>query len=174
MAKADPVLPSRRSRIERIELRIERLAQKASDLLARERRADEDVARLQRTADEASGWIRTWRTGRALRRRRVRLERLRAQRRELVDGQIRTIMFALQEQSQRTRDELDRQLERLAPVQEQWERLRATFDALEETMAGPAFASLAEHWRGQLEIPEFPLAQRGGYAKPFPKHALLF
>ena len=59
-------------------------------------------------------------------------------------------------------------------MQEHWERLRATFDTLEETMGGPAFVSLTEQWRGQLEIPEFPVAQRGGYAKPFPEHALLF
>jgi hypothetical protein len=59
-------------------------------------------------------------------------------------------------------------------VQERWERLGATFDALESTISGPAFASLADQWQGQLEIPEFPLAQRAGYAKPFPQHALIF
>jgi hypothetical protein len=45
---------------------------------------------------------------------------------------------------------------------------------LESTIRGPAFASLAEQWQGQLEIPDFPVAQRGGYSKPFPQHALLF
>ena len=111
---------------------------------------------------------------RRLRRRRARLEDLRSKRRELVDGQIRGIMFALQDESRRAREELDRQLERLVPVQEHWERLRATFDTLEETMGGAAFATLTDQWRGQLEIPEFPVAQRSGYAKPFPQHALLF
>ena len=95
-------------------------------------------------------------------------------RRELVQDQVRWILVALQEQAQLTRDELDRQLDRLAPVQERWERLRATFDALESTISGPAFASLADQWQGQLEIPEFPLAQRAGYAKPFPQQALIF
>lgn len=99
---------------------------------------------------------------------------LEAERHQLVHDQIRWILFALQAQAQHTRDELDRQLDRLAPVQERWERLRATFDALESTISGPAFASLADQWQGQLEIPEFPLAQRAGYTKPFPQHALIF
>lgn len=87
---------------------------------------------------------------------------------------MRSIMFALHHESRHARDALDRELERLVPVQERWERLRGAFVTLEETLGGPAFASLADHWRGQLEIPEFPVAERGAYVKPFPEHALLF
>ena len=157
-----------------IEHRIARLQEQAARLLDRERETAQEVVTLQRVLDGMGPGIRASRTGRTLRRRNAQLARLTEQRQALVQDQIRWILFALQEQAQRTRDELDRQLDRLAPVQEQWERLRGTFDALEATIQGPALASLTEQWQGQLEIPEFPLAQRAGYAKPFPQHALLF
>jgi chromosome segregation ATPase len=173
MANAKAVL-SRRTRIVQIEHRIARLDREAAGLLQRERQAAEEVAVLRGSLDEIGPRIRALRTRRALGRQQARLGRLTAQRRELVHAQIRWILFALQEQAQHTRNELDRQLDRLAPVQERWERLRTTFDALESTISGPAFASLADHWQGQLEIPEFPLAQDAGYAKPFPQQALIF
>jgi chromosome segregation ATPase len=173
MANAKVVL-SRRTRIVQIEHRIARLDQQAAGLLQRERQTAEEVSVLRESLDETGPRIRSRRTRRALGRQEARLGRLEAERRELVHDQIRWILFALQEQAQHTRDELDRQLDRLAPVQEQWERLRATFDALEQAISGPAFASLADHWQGQLEIPEFPLAQHAGYSKPFPQHALIF
>jgi chromosome segregation ATPase len=165
---------SRRTRIVQIEHRIARLGQQAARLLDRERRTAEQVAALRHSLDETGPRFRARRTRRALGRQEALLGRLEAQRRQLVHDQIRWILFALQAQAQHTRDELDRQLDRLAPVQEEWERLRATFDALESTISGPAFASLADQWQGQLEIPEFPLAQHAGYAKPFPQHALIF
>jgi hypothetical protein len=168
------VLRSRRRRIDHIERRIERLDQRASRLLEQERSAVLEVALLERNLDEMGPRLRAARDRRVLRRRQRVLDRLRVRRRELVHDQIRWIMFALQEQAQHTRDELDRQLEKLAPIQDEWERLRATFGSLETTIQGPAFAALAEQWQGPLEIPEFPLAQRAGYAKPFPQHALLF
>jgi chromosome segregation ATPase len=164
----------RRTRIVQIEHRIARLQEEAAGLLKRERQAAEEVAGLRAALDETASGFRVRRSRRALGRWESRLAKLGAQRQDLVRDQIRWIMFALQEQAQRTRDELDRQLDRLAPVQEQWERLRATFDVLESTISGPAFTSLAEQLQGQLEIPEFPLAQPSGYAKPFPQHALLF
>jgi chromosome segregation ATPase len=164
----------RRTRIVQIEHRITRLDQQAARLLERERQTADEVVRLRAAHDETASGLRVRRTRRALRRQESRLAKLGAQRQELVRDQIRWIMFALKGQAQRTRDELDRQLDRLAPVQEQWERLRATFDVLESTISGPAFTSLAEQLRGQLDIPEFPLAQQSGYAKPFPQHALLF
>ena len=163
-----------RQGINRIERRISRLDHRASRLLERQRDTEVELVTLRRELDEMGPRLRAARTRRAIQRRERRLARLIAERRELVHDQIRGIMFALQQQAQRTRDELDRQLERLAPVQEQWERLRGTFDALDTTLRGPAFASLAEHWQGQLEIPDFPLAERSGYAKPFPQHALIF
>jgi chromosome segregation ATPase len=165
---------SRRTRIVQIEHRIAQLDQQAARLLERERQTAEEVRALRRSLDETGPRLRARRGRRALARQEDRLVRLGTQRRELVHDQLRWILFALQEQAQHTRDELDRQLDRLAPVQDQWERLRATFDVLESTISGPAFASLAEQWQGQLEIPEFPLAQQSGYAKPFPQHALLF
>ncbi len=165
---------SRRTRIVQIEHRIARLDQHAARLLQREHQTAHEVSVLRESLDETGPRIRARRTRRALGRQEARLGRLEAQRRELVNDQIRWILFALQDQAQHTRDELDRQLDRLAPVQEQWERLRATFDALERAISGPAFDSLADHWQGQLEIPEFPLAQQAGYSKPFPQHALIF
>ncbi len=168
------MLRPRRHRIDHIERRISRLDRRASRLLERERETEVELVTLRRELDDMGPRLRAARARRAIGRRERRLARLQAGRRELVHDQIRWIMFALQEQAQRTRDELDRLLERLAPVQEQWERLRGTFDALETTIRGPAFASLAEQWKGQLEIPEFPLAERSGYAKPFPQHALMF
>jgi len=164
----------RRNHIGRIEHRIERLDARAAELLAGEKQAADDVAALTRDLDLTNRSLVAMRMRRRLRRRQSRLARLRTQRRGLVDCQLRVIMFALQEESRRTRADLDRELARLAPVQEHWERLRATFDTLETTMDHPAFAALADQWRGQLEIPEFPVAQRGGYAKPFPQSALLF
>ena len=143
-------------------------------MLEREREATERAASLRRSLEHAGPGLRTRRASRALRHQEESLARLTEQRRALVHDQIRWILFALQEQAQRTRNELDRQLDRLVPVHEEWERLRGTFDTLETTIRGPAFASLADQWQGQLEIPEFPLAQRDGYAKPFPQHALLF
>jgi chromosome segregation ATPase len=160
--------------LDQIERRIERLDEQASQLLVQERETEEELVTLRRELNEIGPWLRAHRNRRALRRLEQRLSRLRSRRQALVHDQIRWIMFALQEQAQRTRDELDRQLDRLAPVQEQWERLRGTFDALEETIQRPAFASLAEQWQGQLQIPEFPVAQRAGYAKPFPQQALIF
>lgn len=157
-----------------IEHRIARLEEQAARLLERERTTSERIANLQRTVGQAGSRIKIHRAQRALRREEIRLAELQEQRRRLVHDQIRGILFALQEQAQHTRNQLDRQLDRLAPVQEEWERLRATFNALEAAIRAPAFAALAEQWQGQLEIPEFPLAQRAGYTKPFPQHALLF
>jgi chromosome segregation ATPase len=171
---AHPMLPSRASRIVDIERRIFRLERQASELLERERDTEAELVTLRRQLGETGPRLRAARTRRAIQRRELRLGRVQARRRELVHDQIRWIMFALQEQAQRTRDELDRQLDRLAPVHEEWERLRGTFDTLETTIQGPAFAALADQWQGQLAIPEFPVAQRAGYAKPFPQHALLF
>jgi hypothetical protein len=168
------VLHLRRSRIDDIERRIEKLDQNASRLLEQERTTSVQVLALRRDLDEVGPRLRAFRVRKALRRRERVLARLQSRRRDLVHDQIREIMFALQQQAQRTRDELDRQLDRLAPIQDEWERLRGTFGALESAIQGPALASLAEQWQGPLEIPEFPLAQRDGYAKPFPQHALLF
>lgn len=164
----------RRSQMGRIDRRIRRLEMRATDLLAGERQAAEEVRGLQEELNELDGSIRAMRMRRHLRRRQIQVERLRSRRRGLVDGQVRVIMLALQGESRRARDELDRELARLVPVQEHWERLRATFDSLEEAMADPAFAPAADHWRGQLEIPEFPVSQPDGYTKPFPQQALVF
>jgi hypothetical protein len=168
------VLYLRRSHLDRIESSIERLDQGASRLLEQEEHEADKVHRLQLESDEPHGRIRAMSARRALRRRRARLAALRAKRRTLVEGRIRSIMFALQEESEHTRDQLDRHLERLAPIEQRWERLRSTFDSLEAMLHRPAFVSLAEQWQGQLEIPEFPVAHPDGYAKPFPQQALLF
>ncbi len=160
--------------MDRIEARIDRLDELASDLLEREQAALAEVEEVRRARGQAGGRLRTARLGRRLRRAQRRAEQLRTRREGLVDGELRSIMLALERQSRRTRDRLDRELERLAPLQQEWERLRSAFDALESTMAAPALEELAAHWRGALEIPEFPVSEHEGYARPFPQRALLF
>ncbi len=146
------------ARIDKIERQIERLSQRAAALLERERQAEERIS---------AG-------GRGGRRAAHRLERLRAQRAELVDTEIRAIMLALQKQSGRTRERLDRELERLVPLEREWDRLRSMFDSLEETLAKPGLDQLTGQWRGGLEIPAFPITEQTGYIKPFPPKAILF
>lgn len=153
----------RRNGIERIQRRVARLGERAAKLHAREQEAAERLG-----ATRAAGHER--RAGRAQR----RLERLGQERERLAEREIRAIMLLLREQSGRTRERLDRELERLTPLQEEWERLRAVFDSLDETIAGPALEPLAGQWRGELEIPDFPVQEHQGYVKPFPSCAILF
>ena len=69
---------------------------------------------------------------------------------------------------------LDQQLERLAPLEGEWERLRSAFGSIEAAVAAPALEQVECQWRGALEIPEFPVRENSGYDKPFPHRALLF
>jgi chromosome segregation ATPase len=147
-------------RIERIEGRIARLGGRAEKLLDRERGLEERLA--------------AQRSPRAGRRAERKLESLRADRGRMVEAEVRSIMLALKEESGRTRERLDRELERLVPLEREWERLRALFDALEQTIATPAVGALATQWQGGLEIPDFPVSERTGYVKPFPPKAILF
>jgi hypothetical protein len=164
----------RKDRMDGIEDRIDRLGERARDLLEREQAAVARVEDLRRTGGDGAGRLRRAKQGRTVRRAERRVEELRATREGLIDGELRRIMLALEKRSRRTRDRLDRELERLAPVERDWERLRRAFDALESTVAAPPLEQLAAHLRGTLEIPEFPVREREGYAKPFPQRALLF
>jgi hypothetical protein len=177
----------RKHQIDRIQSRIERLGGQAAELLAREEAALTKVQDLRQETETGAdgeatpappaGRLRWARRNRALRRA-ERAERaaeeLKAKRESLVEGELLTIMLALEKQSRRTRERLDEELERLAPVEEEWERLRSTFDALETAVTTPALEELAGQWRGGLQIPEFPVREREGYPKPFPAHTLLF
>jgi DNA repair exonuclease SbcCD ATPase subunit len=162
----------RRNGIERIERRIARLRERAAEQLEHEQRTE---ARLEELRGAASaGRLRTARRARALARAQRRLETLRAERTQLVANEVRAIMLSLRDQSSRTRERLDRQLERMAPLEREWERLRSMFGTLEETLGTPALDGLAVHFQGALEIPEFPVTEQQGYVKPFPPKAILF
>ena len=147
-------------RIEKIERRITRLSRRAEKLFARQLRAEQRVADALRPASE--------------RRAQRRLERLRARREQLVQSEIRSIMLALKDESHRTRERLDRELQRMAPLELEWERLRSMFDTLEATLCKPALDQLTVQWRGGLAIPDFPVTEQTGYIKPFPPKAILF
>jgi hypothetical protein len=177
----------RGDRIGRIEDRITALGERATELLRREHTATRRLEDLRRVSDDRTARsVRPSPSPSPRRRRRRRsgerararaeheLARLRARRQELVQGELRSIMLALEQQSRRTRDRLDRELERLRPVEEEWDGLRGAFKTLGATIATPAIEELAGQWRGALEIPEFPVHEQEGYAKPFPHGALLF
>ena len=136
----------RRDRIDRIEGRVARLHKRAARLLEREGKARSDR----------------------------RLQKLRARRERLVEGEVRAILVGLQEQAQRTRLRLDRELSRLAPIEREWERLGQVFDELDSVLGEPAVEQLGSRWRGGLEIPEFPVREREEYIKPFPPGAIVF
>jgi chromosome segregation ATPase len=168
------VLPHRRDPIGRIDVRIERLGERAEDLFEREQQLERTLAELGGEAKHTAGGLRRRRRDRALARAQERLEAVRSERTELVEAEIRSIMRSLQEQSQRTRLALDRELGRLEPVQAQWEQMRRTFGSLEDVVATPAVQQLAQDWCVDLGIPEFPVREREGYQKPFPRGALVF
>jgi hypothetical protein len=164
----------RRDRIVRIEVRIARLGQHAGELLEAEQELDGRLNGLREAAERPSGRLRTRRNGRAQRRAERRLQSVRDERETLVDDELGWIMRSLQEQSQRTRMRLDRELGRLEPVQTEWERMRRTFGTLEEVLASAAIQELAGQLSGELGIPEFPVREREGYERPFPQGALVF
>lgn len=164
----------RRRRIGRIEGRISSLRDRAADLLEREQADERRLSELRDIAPQPAGRLRSARRARALRRTQRRRERLHAQRTELVEREIRAILLGLQQASTCTRERLDRELERLTPLEREWESLRCAFDLLEETIETPALCPLARRWQGELEIPEFPVTEHQGYIKPFPPQAILF
>lgn len=165
------LLRNRRDRIDRIAIRVTRLRDRAADLLAREQALR---GTLEGATDHPRRRLGAARTTRWANRARGRLDRLAEERAEFVQEELRSIMVALEEQSRRTRERLDQELGRLAPVQEEWERLRSIFDALESAVGTPAFEPLAGHLDGTLRIPEFPVREREGYCKPFPQGAVVF
>lgn len=164
----------RKHQIDRIQGRIDRLGRRAEALLAREQAERAKVEDLRSELETPAGRLRSARRGRAVRRAEQMVEELHKRREGLVDEELRVIMLALERQSRRTRERLDQELERLAPVEAEWERLRTTFDSLEVAVATPALEPLAGQWGGELAIPEFPVQEREGYARPFPARALLF
>jgi chromosome segregation ATPase len=165
----------RSDRIDRIERQIADLRDRATDLLRREEALRTRVAQLEdRDARGRGGRIRARRRAGALSRAEARLQDVRDTREAFVEQELRAIMLTLEEQSRRTRERLDRELERLVPVQNEWERLGEAFVALEAAVATPAVESLAGQWQGRFEIPEFPVHEREGYLRPFPHRALLF
>lgn len=163
----------RRHRLKRIEARIGALGERAAELLECEQRSRQRLEELRAKRDDG-GRLRRARHGRALQRYQQQLERHEEERRRLVEAEMRSIMLLLQEQSSKTRERLDRELQRLTPLEEEWERIRAMFGALEETVSTPALEELAGAWRGELEIPAFPVHEQKGYIKPFPRQAILF
>lgn len=167
-------LINRRNPIEGIEERIDRLSERASELLEREQAATAELEELRRTPADQLGRLKRRRHKRAVGRGERHVEALRSKRSDLVQEELRAIMLSLEKQSHRTRERLDRELDRLAPVEAEWHRLREVFETLEQAVTVPALAELAGQWRGTLEIPEFPVSQRREYAKPFPERALLF
>jgi len=162
----------RRNGIERIERKIARLSERASRLLEREEQTEARLGELRNAAP--AGRLHAARRDRALGRAERRLANLRGERTQLVEVEIRAIMLSLRDESSRTRERLDRQLERMAPLEHEWERLRSMFDALEEAIDTPAVTDLARQWKGALEIPDFPVSEEQGYIKPFPPRAILF
>lgn len=162
----------RRNGIERIERRIERLRARASELLDQEEQAEARLGQLRNATP--SGRLRAARRDRALARAERRLAKLRDERSGLVEAEIRAIMLSLRQESSRTRERLDRQLDRLIPLEQEWERLRSMFDALGQAIETPAVTDLARQWQGALEIPDFPVTEEQGYIKPFPPRAILF
>lgn len=165
----------RRDRLARIERDIVAFQERSTDLLRREQSAEARLRDLEaRSAGAERGRLRQARLTRALTRARARAQRCRDEREAFVEQHLRAIMLTLEEQSRRTRGRLDRELERLLPVQAEWERLRGAFESVEAAIATPAVESLAGQWRGVLEIPDFPVQEREGYLKPFPRGALLF
>ena len=163
----------RSDRIGRIERQIVDFRDRATDLLRREETLRARVAQLEQR-DGRGGRMRTRRRARALSRAETRLQDLCETHEAFVEQELRAIMLTLEEQSRRTRERLDRELERLVPVQTEWERLGEAFVALEAAVATPAVESLAGQWQGRFEIPEFPVHEREGYLRPFPHRALLF
>jgi chromosome segregation ATPase len=166
------LVSNRRDRIDRIEARIGRLRKRACKLLEREQRARAGLEELLTTYP--SGRLRRSRHARLQERSEKRLESLRERRERLIEEEVQSILKALQDQSQRTRERLDRELRRLAPIEAEWDRLRGTFDDLDESLAEPALAQLGSRWRGELQIPEFPVREHEGYPKPFPQGAVVF
>jgi chromosome segregation ATPase len=162
----------RRNGIERIERRIARLRERAAEQLEQEQHTEARLEELRGVPP--AGRLRAARRRRALARAQRRLDTLRSERGRLVGAEVRAIMLSLRDQSSRTRGRLDRQLERMAPLEREWERLRSMFDTLEETLGTPALDGLAAHFQGALEIPEFPVSEQQGYVKPFPPKAILF
>lgn len=160
--------------IESIEDRIVRLGERACELHEREQAGMVELEDLRQSSTSELGRLQRRRHERALHRGERRVEALREKRHDLVQEELRSIMLSLEKQSHRTRERLDRELDRLAPVEEEWERLRGAFEALDGAVGIPALAELAGQWRGALKIPEFPVSQRSDYAKPFPEGALLF
>lgn len=161
-----------RQQIEKIEARIGRLNATAAELLEREQATAAHLEDHRQTTP--TGRLKAARHRRALSKAETKLERLKTEREQLVERELNAIMVALELQARKTRDRLDEELERLVPVQEEWEQLRETFGALENTVATPAIGQLAGQWTGQLQIPEFPVEEREGYARPFPTGTLLF
>src|SRR5437764_7086167 len=162
-SNADPsVMQSpirRRDRIERIENEISRLGELASELLEREEVARTRLGDLRHDAGKPVRRVRRARLSRAIGRAERHAEKLRGRREGLVEGDLRTIMLALEKESRRTRERLDQQLERLAPLEGEWERLRSAFGSIEAAVAAPALEQVECQWRGALEIPEFPVRE---------------
>ena len=168
------LLIDRHDQIGRIEVRIGRLGARATKLLGREHDLVASADALRPLIEQPAGRLRTRRRNRKLARTEQRLETIRTSRSDLVERELRTIMLALQDQSRRTRERLDEELARLAPVQEEWERLSSTFGALEAVVRAPALEKLTGQWEGVLQIPSFPIQEREGNVKPFPQRAVVF
>jgi len=160
--------------IARVGTRIERLREEATTLLEREREMQASVEAMRDAAGEQGGFVRRKRRRRALARAERKLEELRTNRINMSDAELRAIMLELQLHSHNTRERLDEALERLAPLEAEWDRLRSTFDALAATITLPALEPVAGQVPGELEIPEFPVRRSEDYAKPFPEQAVVF
>lgn len=154
------------SKLDRVQSRIKRLAQRARQLEEREHAARAEVGRLQE------------RGGRFSARRIARAERVATEtserRHALVTEEFTAIMRVLHEESKRTRAALDRALAPLTALALDWGQIERTFELLDEATGTPELACYMSEYRGRLVVPEFPVREATGYVTPFPSDAFVF
>ena len=155
-----------RSKLDRVQARIARLAQRARTLEERETAARAEVERLQ----GRSGPL----TGRRLARAQRRATRASEQRHALVTEEFTAIMRVLHEEAKRMRAHLDRALAPLAALALDWGQIEKTFELLDEATGAPELACYVGEHRGRLVVPEFPVREATGYVTPFPSDAFVF
>jgi hypothetical protein len=157
---------TRSSKLDRVQSRIKRLAQRARQLEEREQAARAEVGRLQ----ERKGFIAARRLARA---QRIATETSEA-RHALVTEEFTAIMRLLHDESKRTRAALDRALAPLTALALDWGQIERTFELLDEATGTPELACYVSEYRGRLAVPEFPVREATGYVTPFPSDAFVF
>jgi chromosome segregation ATPase len=154
------------SKLDRVQKRIARLAQRARALEERETAARAEVERLQ----GRRGPFAARRLARAQRRATKAAE----QRHALVTEEFTAIMRTLHEEAKRMRAALDRALAPLASLAMDWGQIEKTFELLDEATGAPELKCYVGEHRGRLVVPEFPVREATGYVTPFPSDAFVF